>query len=76
MTRGVIKIQKIETFSREFLAFVRVTAADGTWGWGQVAPYNADISAQIVHRQIAPWSLGEDAVDIETLAKVIPEKEH
>ena len=71
-----MKIQKIGTFSRQFLAFVRVTAADGTWGWGQVAPYNADISAQIVHRQIAPWSLGEDAYDIEALVKVIPEKEH
>jgi L-alanine-DL-glutamate epimerase-like enolase superfamily enzyme len=71
-----MKIQKIETFSREFLAFVRVTAEDGECGYGQVAPYNADITAQIVHRQIAPWVLGENAFAIGALVSAIPEREH
>ena len=26
---------------------MRVTSEDGSFGWGQVAPYNADISAQV-----------------------------
>ncbi|MEO1848041.1 MAG: hypothetical protein ABGY05_11790, partial [Pseudomonadota bacterium] len=31
-------INRVETFSREFVAFVRVSANDGTDGWGQVSP--------------------------------------
>ena len=54
-----MKIASIETFSRKFLAFVRVTTHEGHIGWGQVAPYNADITARILHRQIAPWALGK-----------------
>ena len=57
-------IARVETFSKEFLSFVRVVAEDGSEGWGQVAPYHADITAQILHRQIAPWVMGRDANDI------------
>ena len=71
-----MKIKRIETFSNQFLAFVRVTADDGAQGWGQVAPYNADITAQVLHRQVAPWSLGQDAQDIAALLDRIPEREH
>ena len=49
-----MKIRSIETFCTEFVGFVRVTADGGAQGWGQVSPYNADITAQIVHRQVAP----------------------
>ena len=52
-------IAKIETFATEFLCFVRVTDAQGDIGLGQTAPYNADITAQVIHRQIAPWALGQ-----------------
>lgn len=55
---------------------VRVTADDGATGWGQIAPYHADITAQILHRQVAPHALGRDADDIEGLAARIPELEH
>jgi len=71
-----MKITRIETFSTEFLSFVRVTAEDGAQGWGQVAPYNADITAQVLHRQVAPWSLGKAAADIGALMDRIPEREH
>ncbi|MFO1303216.1 MAG: mandelate racemase/muconate lactonizing enzyme family protein [Burkholderiales bacterium] len=71
-----MKIARIETFCDEFVGFVRVTADDGAQGWGQVSPYHADISCTILHRQVAPWSLGRDALDIEGLVDVIPEKEH
>ena len=69
-------IERIETFSREYLSFVRVSCRDGSVGWGQVSPYNADITALVLHRQIAPWSLGEPADDIASLVRIIPEREH
>ena len=40
-----MKIQRIETFCNRFVGFVRVTADDGRQGWGQVSPYNADITS-------------------------------
>jgi hypothetical protein len=56
-----MKISKIETFCDPFVGFVRVKAEDGATGWGQVSTYNADITALIVHRQVAPWALGRIA---------------
>ena len=55
---------------------VHVRAEDGAEGWGQVAPYHADITARILHRQVAPHALGRDALDLESLVDEIPEREH
>ena len=71
-----MKIKRIETFSTEYVGFVRVTTDEGHQGWGQISPYNADITSLIVHRQIAPWALGADALDINYLVDIIPEREH
>lgn len=71
-----MKIIRLETFSNRHVGFVRVTTEDGRQGWGQVSPYHADITATVVHRQIAPWSLGADADNIEGLVATIPEREH
>lgn len=71
-----VKIRRIETFCNAFVGFVRVTTDDGHEGWGQVSTYNADITCQIFHRQVAPWALGADALDIESLVAAIPEREH
>ncbi len=71
-----MKIASLETFSNEFVGFVAVRTDDGAEGWGQVSTYNADITAQVFHRQIAPWALGADAMDIDALVDLIPEKEH
>jgi len=71
-----MKIAKLETFASRYIGFVRVTTEDGRAGWGQVSPYNADITCQIFHRQIAPWALGADALDIDGLTSSIPEREH
>jgi len=71
-----MKITALETFSNEFVGFLRVTTEDGSQGWGQVSTYNADITSLIVHRQIAPWALGADALDIDYLVDIIPEREH
>lgn len=70
------KISKLETFCNEFVGFVRVTSDDGATGWGQLSTYNADITAQVFHRQIAPWALGRDMDDLENLVAEIPEREH
>lgn len=69
-------IQRIETFTDEFVCFVRVLTTDGSIGWGQTSTYNADITAQIVHRQVAPWVLGRDPVGIADLITLVQEREH
>jgi L-alanine-DL-glutamate epimerase-like enolase superfamily enzyme len=71
-----MKIARIETFSTEHVSMVRVVSDDGAEGWGQISPYNADISAKVMHRQVAPHALGNDASDIEGLVARIPELEH
>lgn len=70
------KIARLETFHTEFLCFVRATADDGVTGWGQTAPYNADITAQVFHRQIVPWALGAEDDDIAGLVHRIERREH
>ncbi|MCG7573749.1 mandelate racemase/muconate lactonizing enzyme family protein [Phaeobacter sp. CNT1-3] len=71
-----MKITKIETFANEFVGFTRLTTEDGQTGWGQVSTYNSDITAQVLHRQVAPWVLGRDVADLEDLICEVPEREH
>jgi L-alanine-DL-glutamate epimerase-like enolase superfamily enzyme len=71
-----MKIKSIETFATEFVGFVRVTDEAGLEGWGQVANYNSDITVLVLHRQIAPWAIGRDTLDVEALVTEIPEREH
>lgn len=50
---------------------VRVTTDDGREGFGQVAPFNADITSLVLHRQIAPHVLGktiESPADLEAIS--------
>lgn len=70
------RIARIETFHNDFVCFVRVTADDGAFGWGQTAPYNADITAQVIHRQVVPWALGAGCEDIAGLVHLIERREH
>ena len=71
-----MRIQCIETWSNAFVCFVRVRSDEGAEGWGQAAPYCADITAAVLHRQVAPWALGHDALDIEGLGDHVLEREH
>jgi L-alanine-DL-glutamate epimerase-like enolase superfamily enzyme len=71
-----MKIASLETFCDPFVCFVRLTTDSGAVGWGQTSTYNADITATIFHRQVAPWALGADAFDILPLIERIEEKEH
>src|SRR6202158_4602506 len=71
-----MKIHKLETYVNEFVCFVRLTSDTGDVGWGQTSTYNADITATILHRQVAPWALGADAADIDGLVRRVEEREH
>ncbi len=70
------RIAKLETFSNEFVCFVRLTTDGGEVGWGQTSTYNADITATIFHRQVAPWALGADAFEILPLVELVEAREH
>jgi L-alanine-DL-glutamate epimerase-like enolase superfamily enzyme len=71
-----MRIVKIESFCDAFVGFVRVTDAEGAKGWGQLSTYNSDISAQVLHRQVAPWVLGQACDDLDGLLDTVAEREH
>ena len=71
-----MRILKLETFGTRFVCFVRATADTGDVGWGQLSTYNADISATVFHRQIAPHALGTDALDFADTLALIGEREY
>ncbi len=69
-------LNRIESFTNEHVGFVRVTLEDGSQGWGQVSTYHSDITCQILHRQVAPWVLGQDTSDLDNLLDIVAEREH
>jgi len=71
-----MKLKRIESFTNEFVGFVRVTMEDGSQGWGQVSTYHSDITCQVLHRQVAPWVLGQDTTDLDDLLDIVTEREH
>ncbi|HTV50605.1 MAG TPA: mandelate racemase/muconate lactonizing enzyme family protein [Steroidobacteraceae bacterium] len=71
-----MRIARLETFGNEFVCFVRLTSDEGAIGWGQTSTYNADITASIFHRQVAPWALGAETWPIDVLIERIEEREH
>jgi len=71
-----MKLNSVESFTTEDVGFVRVTAEDGSQGWGQVSTYHSDITCQILHRQVAPWVLGKDTSNLDDLLDVVTEREH
>ena len=71
-----MKIAKLETFDTPFVCFVRVTTDTGATGWGQTSTYQADITTEVFHRQVAPWALGTEVDDLEDTLRLIQEREH
>lgn len=71
-----MKVIRIESFCTAAVGFVRVTSESGAQGWGQLSTYNADISAQVLHRQVAPWVLGQPTDDLDDLLDQVAEREH
>ena len=70
------RLNRIETFTSHDIGFVRVTMEDGVQGWGQVSTYNSDITCKVLHRQVAPWMLGQDVSDLDDLLDLVTEREH
>ncbi|MBU7595753.1 mandelate racemase/muconate lactonizing enzyme family protein [Metabacillus halosaccharovorans] len=71
-----MKIKSIETFSTGYVSIVRVKSTDGYEGYGQTAPYHANISALIIHQQIARHVLGKEIDKIDQLSEDIIKSEH
>ena len=71
-----MKLKSIETFCNQYVGFVRVTAEDGSTGWGQVSTYHSDITCMVLHRQVARWMLGRDTTDLDDLLDFVTEREH
>jgi L-alanine-DL-glutamate epimerase-like enolase superfamily enzyme len=71
---GIIKT--LETYTNEFVGFLKIQTTTGQTGWGQFSTYNADITAKIFHRQVAPWVLGQQANNLSELITRVEEKEH
>ncbi len=71
-----MKITRIETFTTEFIGFVRLTVEDGSTGWGQVSAYHSDITCKVLHRQVVPHVMGRDIADLDDLMDLIVEREH
>lgn len=71
-----MSITSVETFGTTDVALVRVRTDEGAEGWGQVAPYHADTTVEVLHRQVAPHALGRDASEIDELVEGIPELEY
>lgn len=67
-----LAITKIESWATTQYGVVRVTTDDGHEGWGQLSSYESDISATVLHRQVARQVLGSDPAQIDALVdKVI-----
>jgi L-alanine-DL-glutamate epimerase-like enolase superfamily enzyme len=71
-----MKLTSIETFTTACVGFVRITDETGAVGWGQVSNYNSDITSLVLHRQIAPWTLGAEITDLDDHLDLIAEREH
>ena len=71
-----MKIIRLETFGNAFVAFTRVTDESGAQGWGQLSTYNADITTEVFHRQVATHALGTDTDALADTLALIYEREH
>ena len=71
-----MKITQIETFANARVCFVRVTTEDGSEGFGQTAPTNGDITATVLHRQVAPHVLGMDALSPDEISTRCIDRNH
>lgn len=71
-----MKIKSIETYCTQDVGFTCVKTDTGDEGWGQVSTYHADISVQVLHRQVAPYAIGAPFDDLDDLLDRIYDKEH
>ena len=63
MTDNHMTIDRIESYFKDQVCVVKLTSSDGAVGYGQTAPFMADITQIVLHRQVAPLALGYDDDD-------------
>lgn len=71
-----MRLRSISTYATRDLTLVRVESEDGQEGWGQTAPFNADITAGVLHRHIAPRALNCDIEGIDAFCERVLEAEY
>jgi len=62
-----LTIAKVESWTAGSFGLVRVTTGDGREGTGQMSTFEPDITATVLHRQVAPHALGADPAEIDAL---------
>jgi L-alanine-DL-glutamate epimerase-like enolase superfamily enzyme len=62
-----LSIAKLESWNQGGFGLVRLTTRDGREGYGQLSPFEADLSATVLHRQIARHVIGSDPARIDAL---------
>lgn len=65
-----MKITSIETFSNHQICFVRVKADNGGEGFGQTAPFHANITALVLHQQMAQYFIGAELNEPSDIAEL------
>ena len=60
---GSIEIASVEAFAVPSAIFVKITANDGTSGWGEAGHSGGRLVADVIRREIAPLYVGEDVFD-------------
>ncbi len=62
-----LTIAKVESWTQGSYGIVRVTTNDGHEGYGQLSSFEPDITATVLHRQVARQVLGSDPAQIDAL---------
>ncbi len=62
-----LTITKVESWTRGAYGMVRITTNDGREGIGQLSSFEPDITATVLHRQVASQLLGSDPARIDDL---------
>ena len=64
-----MRITSVSSYSTHHVTLVEIHTDTGESGWGQTAPFNADITATVLHRMVAPVALRLVDPDPESLAE-------
>jgi L-alanine-DL-glutamate epimerase-like enolase superfamily enzyme len=62
-----LTLTKVESWTQGQFGIVRVTTNDGREGYGQLSSFEPDITATVLHRQVARHVLGSDPAQIDAL---------
>ena len=68
-------VNKIETYSTQTVCLVHIFTDHGD-GWGMTAPFQSDLTAQIIHRMAAPVILGKKFNKFQQIADEIILKQY